>query len=204
MSAAVPDPPAGRRRGRRPAGQETREELLRAARAEFSARGYQGARVRSIAETAGVDAAMVNHWFGGKSGLFVAAMDLPIDPDALLARLMDGDAGGVGQRMVRLFLSVWDPVSGGAFVALLRSVASHERAATMVREFVTEVFIGRLSAAVAPDRPELRAGLCGSQMVGLGMARYVIKLEPVASAGVDELAALIGPTLQRYLTEPLP
>jgi AcrR family transcriptional regulator len=160
--------------------------------------------VRSIAETAGVDAAMVNHWFGGKSGLFVAAMDLPIDPDAVLAHLLDGDAEGVGQRMVRLFLSVWDPVSGGAFVALLRSVASHEQAATMVREFVTEVIFGPLCVAVAPDRPELRAGLCGSQMVGLGMARYVIKLEPVASAEVDELAVLIGPALQRYLTEPLP
>jgi AcrR family transcriptional regulator len=204
VSAPAPDPPPGRRRGRRPAGQETRDELLTAARAEFSARGYQGARVRSIAEAAGVDPAMVNHWFGGKSGLFVAAMDLPIDPEALLARLLDGEPGHIGERIVRLFLSVWDPVGGGAFVALLRSVASHEQAATMVREFITEVFFGRLAAAVAPDRAGLRGGLCGSQMVGLGMARYVVKLEPLASAGVDELAALIGPNLQRYLTEPLP
>lgn len=204
MSAPAPDSSPGRRRGRRPAGQETRDELLAAARTEFSAQGYQGARVRSIAESAGVDAAMVNHWFGGKSGLFVASMDLPIDPEALLDRILDGEPGNIGERIVRLFLSVWDPVGGGAFVALLRSVTSHEQAATLVREFIIEVFLGRLAAAVAPDHPALRASLCGSQMVGLGMARYVVKLEPLASAGADELAQLIGPNLQRYLTEPLP
>jgi AcrR family transcriptional regulator len=194
----------GRRRGRRPAGQDTRNALLTAARAEFSAQGYQGARVRSIAAAAGVDAAMVNHWFGGKEGLFVAAMDLPVNPEQVATRILAGDREHIGERIVRTFLSVWDATGGGAFVALLRSVASHEQAARMMREFVSEVLFGRLAAVLGPDRPALRTSLCGSHVVGLGMARYVIKIEPLASADVDTLAAIIGPTLQRYLTEPLP
>jgi AcrR family transcriptional regulator len=155
--------------------------------------------VRSIATSAGVDAAMVNHWFGGKEGLFVAAMDLPINPEQLIARLLDGDIADLGERIVRTFLSVWDANAGGAFVALLRSVATHEQAARMMREFVSQTLFAKLAAA----RSDLRAALCGSQVVGLGMARYVIKLEPLASADVATLAATIGPNLQRYLTEPL-
>ena len=210
MTPPVPEHPAagltappGRRRGRRPAGQNTRDALLGAARSEFSERGYQGARVRSIATSAGVDAAMVNHWFGGKEGLFVAAMDLPINPEQLIAHLLDGDIADLGERIVRTFLSVWDANAGGAFVALLRSVATHEQAARMMREFVSQTLFAKLAAAVGPDRSDLRAALCGSQVVGLGMARYVIKLEPLASADVATLAATIGPNLQRYLTEPL-
>jgi AcrR family transcriptional regulator len=193
-----------RRRGRRPAGQDTKDALLAAARAEFSAHGYQGAKVRSIAAAAGVDAAMVNHWFGGKEGLFAAAMDLPISPDVLLGRLLDGGVEDLGERIVRTFLTVWDGTGGGAFVALLRSVSSHEQAARMLREFITEVLFRRLADVVGPDRPALRASLCGSQLVGLGMARYVIKFEPLASTDIATLAVTIGPNLQRYLTEPLP
>ncbi len=174
--------------------------MLSAARAEFTERGYQGARVRSIATSAGVDAAMVNHWFGGKEGLFAAALELPVNPDALLSRLLDGDPEGTGERIVRTFLSVWDAHDGGPFVGLLRSVANHDTAARMVREFVSEVIFGKLVGAFSSPDADLRASLCGSQMVGLGMARYVIKLEPLASADVDTLAGAIGPTLQRYLT----
>ncbi|HEX4252373.1 MAG TPA: TetR family transcriptional regulator, partial [Pseudonocardia sp.] len=187
-----------------PAGQDTKDALLAAARAEFAEHGYQGARVRSIATTAGVDAAMVNHWFGGKDGLFVAAMDLPINPEQLIQRVLDGEPGELGERIVRTFLSVWDTTGGGAFVALLRSVANHEQAARMMREFITQAVFSRLATAVGPDRSDLRAALCGSQVFGLGMARYVVKLEPLASADVATLAAIIGPNLQRYLTEPLP
>lgn len=201
---AGPVAPPGRRRGRRPAGQDTKDALLAAARAEFAEHGYQGARVRSIATTAGVDAAMVNHWFGGKDGLFVAAMDLPINPEQLIQRVLDGGVEELGERIVRTFLSVWDTTGGGAFVALLRSVANHEQAARMMREFITQTVFARLAAAVGPDRSDLRAALCGSQVFGLGMARYVVKLEPLASADVATLAAIIGPNLQRYLTEPLP
>jgi AcrR family transcriptional regulator len=192
-----------RRRGRRPAGQETRDALLEAARAEFAELGYHLARVRSIAAAAGVDPAMVNHWFGGKDGLFTAAMDLPVDPAVVLEQIQDGDPERTGERIVRTFLAVWDPTGGGPFVALLRSVSSHEQAARMMREFVTERIFGQLAASLEADQQLLRATLCGSQLVGLGMARYVLKLEPVAGADPETLVAAIGPTLQRYLTGPL-
>ncbi|WP_028925769.1 TetR/AcrR family transcriptional regulator [Pseudonocardia acaciae] len=194
---------AARRRGRRPAGEDTRGALLAAARTEFAERGYQGARVRSIAAAAGVDAAMVNHWFGGKNGLFVAALDLPVNPEIILTRVLEGDPDTAGERIVRNFIAVWDASGGGAFAALLRSVATHEAAARMMREFVVNVIFRRLTHALGPDQPELRACLCGSQMVGLGMARYVVKLDPLSTADADTLAAAIGPNLQRYLTGPL-
>ncbi len=159
--------------------------------------------MRSIAAAAGVDPAMVNHWFGGKDGLFTAALDLPVDPTAVIKLILGGGPEQAGERIVRTFLSVWDPNAGGPFVALLRSASSHEQAARMVREFVTDRIFGPLAATLDSDQPELRATLCGSQVVGLGMTRYVIRLDPIASADVETLVAAIGPTLQRYLTGPL-
>ncbi len=189
-----------RRRGRRPAGEDTRATLLDAARVEFTERGFDGATVRAIAQRAGVDPAMVNHWFGGKDGLFVAAMEIPVNPGEIIPRILDGDPEQVAERILRTFLSVWDAHGGGALAALVRSVASHEEAARMMREFINRVIIGRVVSAVAPDRPELRAALCGTQVVGLGMIRYVIRLEPLASADHDTVVATIAPNLQRYLT----
>ena len=190
----------GRPRGRRPAGEDTRAALLDAARVEFTERGFDGATVRAIAQRAGVDPAMVNHWFGGKNALFVAVMEIPVNPDEIIPRLLDGPPEQLAERVLRTFLSVWDADGGGALAALVRSVAGHEEAARMMREFVSRVILGRVVSTVAPDRPELRAALCGTQVVGLGMVRYVIRLEPLASADHDTVVAAIAPNLQRYLT----
>jgi AcrR family transcriptional regulator len=192
-----------RPRGRRPAGENTRGALLDAARVEFTERGFDGATVRTIAQRAGVDAAMVNHWFGGKDGLFVAALEIPIDPVEVVSRVLAGDPEQAAARILRTFLSVWDTNGGGALTALVRSVASHEQAARMMREFVGRVIFGRVVGALAPDQVELRAALCGTQVVGLAMVRYVIRLEPLASADPDTIVAAIAPNLQRYLTGPL-
>lgn len=189
-----------RSRGRRPAGEDTRGALLDAARVEFTERGYEGATVRAIAQRAGVDAAMVNHWFGSKDALFVAALEIPVDPDEIIARLLDGTPDQLAERILRTFLSVWDATGGGPLTALMRSVASHEEAARMMREFVGRVIFGRVVSTVAPDQPELRAALCGSQIAGLGLLRYVIRLEPLASADHATVVSAIGPNLQRYLT----
>jgi AcrR family transcriptional regulator len=189
-----------RPRGRRPGGADTRGALLDAARAEFTQRGYDGATVRAIAQRAAVDPAMVNHWFGSKDGLFVAAMEIPVNPDEIIPRLLDGPAEQLAERILRTFLSVWDANGGGALTALMRSVASHEDAARMMREFVSRVIFGRVVSTVAPDSPELRAALCGSQIAGLGLVRYVIRLEPLASADHDTVVGAIAPNLQRYLT----
>jgi AcrR family transcriptional regulator len=190
----------GRPRGRRPAGEDTRAALLDAARVEFTERGFDGATVRAIAQRAGVDPAMVNHWFGGKEALFVAVMEIPVNPDEIIPRLLDGPPERLAERILRTFLSVWDADGGGAMAALVRSVASHDAAARMMREFVSRLIIGRVVSTVAPDRLELRAALCGTQVIGLGMIRYVIRLEPLASADHDTVVTAIAPNLQRYLT----
>jgi AcrR family transcriptional regulator len=192
-----------RRRGRRPAGEDTRAALLDAAREAFVEQGFDGATVRAIATRAGVDAAMVNHWFGSKEGLFAAAMQIPIDPTVLVDDLLASGLDGLGERIVRRFLGVWDSSRGGALIGIVRSVSNHEQSARMMREFITTVLFGRLARGLGIDRPDLRAALCGSQIVGLAMVRYVIRLEPLASADPDTVAAALGPTLQRYLTEPL-
>src|SRR5947208_1726627 len=116
--------PTARRRGRRPAGQDTRTALVEAARSVFAENGYDGATVRAIATRAGVDAAMVNHWFGSKEGLFArAVLELPFSPLELLETLRAGPADSLGQRMVRTFLTTWDSTGGGHFTALIRSVS---------------------------------------------------------------------------------
>jgi AcrR family transcriptional regulator len=189
-----------RPRGRRPAGENTRAALLDAATVEFTERGFDGATVRAIAKQAGVDPAMVNHWFGGKDGLFVAAMEIPINPEEIVHRILDGDPEHSAELTLRLFLSVWDANGGGALAALMRSVASHEQAARMMRDFVGRVIFGRVISAVAPDQFELRAALCGTQIAGLAMVRYVIRLEPLASADHNTVVTAIAPNLQRYLT----
>jgi AcrR family transcriptional regulator len=190
----------GRRRGRRPGGDNTRAQLLAAARAEFSERGYEGATVRAIADRAGVDPAMVNHFFGGKEGLFTSSLDLPVDLASMINEIVPGDPERLAERIVGRFLHVWDATGGGQMVMLVRSIAAHEAAARMMREFVSRVILTRVVGAVAPDQHELRAALAGTQLIGLGMVRYVLKLEPLASADPPTVVAAIAPNLQRYLT----
>lgn len=198
---AAPDPPKnGRRRGRRPGGADTRAQLLDAARTEFAERGFDGATVRAIAERAGVDAAMVNHWFGGKEQLFLASLNLPVDPRVIFEQVVPGDPQTLAWRIVPMFLRLWDGEGGGQLVTLVRSVAAHDAAAAMMREFISQVILKRVVAAVAPDRYELRAALAATQLIGLGMIRYVLRLEPLASAGHAVVTAAIAPNLQRYLT----
>lgn len=202
---AVPDDStAPRRRGRRPGGGDTRAELLVAARAVFAERGYDGATVRAIAERAGVDPAMVNHWFGGKEPLFVAALNLPADPASILAGALPGDPEQLAERILGRLLQVWDETGGAQLATLMQSIASHDAASSMMREFIVRVLVGKVLAAVAPDRPELRASLCGTQVFGLAFVRYVLKVEPLASADHATVIAAVAPNLQRYLTGPLP
>ncbi len=203
-AATAPATAPRRRRGRRPGGEDTRSSVLAAARAEFAEHGFDGATVRAIAVRAGVDPAMVNHWFGGKEALFAASLDVPLDPNVLITEVLPGDPERLGERVVTRFLLIWDNTGGGRpLAALVRSVASHEVAARMMRQFVTHFVARRIVASVAPDRPELRAALCATQLIGLGMIRYVLRLEPLASADHATIVAAVAPNLQRYLTGPL-
>jgi AcrR family transcriptional regulator len=194
----------GKRRGRRPAGADTKSALLEAARQVFTEQGYEGATVRAIAKHAGVDPAMVNHWFGGKEGLFAkAVLQLPVDPAALITDLMQGDPDTLGERIVRRFLTVWDTTGGGQFAALLRSVAGHEMAVQGLRDiFLREIF-GRLASASGKDQPQFRACLVATQLIGMGMVRYVARFDPLSTTDIETMVTAVGPTVQRYMTGPI-
>lgn len=193
--------PDRRSRGRPPGRANTRDDVLDAARRVFAERGYRAASLRAIAAEAGVDAGMVRHFFGDKDGLFRAAMQLPVDPSVVLPMLLGPGLDGVGERVVRFFVSVWDePVSRGPFLALVRSVASHEESAAIFREFITERVLVRIAGELDRPEAELRASLVASQLVGLAMVRYIIRIEPLASADADQVVAAVAPTVQRYLT----
>jgi AcrR family transcriptional regulator len=191
----------GRRAGRPPGRGNTREAVLEAARRTFAARGYDAASLRTIAADAGVDPGMVRHFFGSKAGLFQAAMELPFDVERAVPMLLAGGLDGIGERLVRFFVTVFDTSADrNPFISLLRSAVSHEDAARTFREFVTEQMIGRVAAAVALPDARLRASLVGSQMAGMVLLRYVIGVEPLASADPDTVVAAVAPTIQRYLT----
>jgi AcrR family transcriptional regulator len=187
---------APRPRGRRPGGADTRAAILAAARARFAASGYDRTRVRDVAADAGVDAALVHYFFRTKDGLFVAAMELPFRPADVIQPLLDEGVDGLGERMVRRLLAVWDePAARDALLALVQAPG----AAVALREFIGGEIVARLGRAVTADRPALRATLVASQVMGLLAARYVARVEPLASLPADEVVPLVGPTLQRYL-----
>lgn len=198
----MPKPTAAPRpRGRRPAGEDTRGALIEAARIEFTERGYTSATVRRIAQRAGVDAAMVNHWFGGKDRLFTeAVLNIPFNPAELIGEMLDGDPERLGERIVRTFLTRWDETGGGQFAALIRSAAGHDAAMAMFREYLVSAVFSQVETMMAADNRPLRLTLFASQMIGMGMVRYVARFEPLASADVETLARAIAPNLQRYLT----
>lgn len=193
-----------RRPGRPPGAGNTRALVLAAARRAFTEKGYDAASLRQIAAAAGVDQGMVRHYYTDKAGLFQAAMELPFDPQAMLAGLMAGGRDGLGERLLRWFLRQWDEAgSQSPMVILVRSAVTHEESTRLLREFISERVLGPLAAAMeTPDRA-LRASLVGSQMIGLVMARYIVRVEPLASADPDSVVAAVAPTLQRYLTGPI-
>ncbi|MFY1637565.1 TetR family transcriptional regulator [Solwaraspora sp. WMMB335] len=191
-----------RRTGRRPGNPDTREGILTAARRVFADRGFDQASVRAIAAAAEVDPALVHHYFGTKDKLFLAAMNAPIDPGELLPQAFAGGPDEIGERLVRLVLGVWDSPAGTAALALLRSALSNDWTARMLREFVTSQILRRVIGQldVDPAQIPMRTALVASQLAGLLVMRYILRLEPLAGADPAVAAAMVGPTVQRYLT----
>jgi AcrR family transcriptional regulator len=195
------------RTGRRAGAPDTRAAILTAARDAFASRGFDGASLRAIAAAAGVDPALVHHYFGTKEKLFLATVEAPVDPGDRLPGMLAGDDDGLGERVVRGFLSIWDdPRTGPPLLALVRTGLQHDWSARMLREFLTTQILRRLVGRldVPPEEARTRAALTASQMLGLGLMRYLLKVEPLAGADVDTVVALVAPTVQRYLLEPLP
>ena len=185
--------------GRPADGGDRRTAILDAAREQFGERGYAAASVRGIARTAGVDPALVHHYFGTKEQVFVAAMELPFDPAEQIPVVLAGDPDGVGERLVRLFLGVWEqPGFRAPILGMLRSAMTGEQGAAMLREFVGTALLGRLAQSLEGPDVALRISTAAAQMVGIVMLRYVIKIPPLAAATDEEIVALIAPILQRY------
>jgi AcrR family transcriptional regulator len=196
--------PRPARRGRRPGSSDTRERILAAARFSFGELGFEAATIRVVAARAGVDPALVHHYFGTKQRLFLAAMEIPIDFSEVIPLVLDGPPEELGARIARFFLELWDsPAMHPLILGIVRSAATDPVAAGMFRRVLAEGPF--LAMAQATDRPDadLRATLVGTQLVGLAMARYIVRVEPIASADREVLVRAIGPTLQRYLTEDL-
>ena len=189
------------RGGRRPGESGTREAMLAAARCAFAELGYDRATIRGIAADAAVDPALVIHYFGSKDELFGAALQVPVEPGEVLRRVMEQRVDDMGATMVRSFLVAWEPEeSRSPLVAMVRSAMTNETAMALVREYLGRRVFGPITQALGAPDAELRATLMGSQFIGLAMMRYIARIEPLASASVDQLVGAIGPTMQRYLT----
>ena len=189
------------RTGRRPGPSSTREQIVAAAARCFAATGYDATSVRQIAAAAGVDPALVRRFFGGKESLFTAVASALIDPQRALAAVTAGPPGRAGDRLLGYFLGLLgDVAQPGPFLGLVRSAVTSEHAAGLLRQFLAEKVLGQIAATLGADRPELRAALAASQLVGLAVARYAVRLGPLTAAGPAELSGWIGPVIQHYLT----
>ncbi len=192
------------RTGRPPGGTGNREAILAAAARQFSELGYDRTSMRAVAAEAGVDQALIAHYFGSKHQLFIAAVEFPLPPAKVLPQVLDGDRATIGHRLVRTQLALLeDPDARRRLTGLVRAASSEPQAARMMREFLTQELVGPVARALGADEPELRACLVGSQIIGLLVTRYITELEPLASLPADRVAELVAPTLQRYLTRPL-
>jgi AcrR family transcriptional regulator len=191
------------RRGRRPGAPDTRAAILAAARELFASSGYAGTTIRGVAAAAGVDAALVHHYFGTKDDLFLAALEVRVDPRVVLAPVADGGVDGAGERLLRVFLSVWDDEETRLpLLGLFRGIVE-PTGAQLVRDGFMRMVLGPLAAALEIDEPDRRMALVASQLAGIVVLRYVVQVEPLASMRGDALVATYAPTLQRYLDGPL-
>ncbi|MCX4576668.1 TetR family transcriptional regulator [Streptomyces sp. NBC_01571] len=200
---------APRRRGRpsrtqTEAAPATRDRILDAAREEFSERGYEKTSVRGIAKAAGVDSALVHHYFGTKEQVFEAAVEVAFAP-ALAAptAVEDGPLDGIGERLTRFIFGVWEnPATRAPLLAIVRSAVNNETAAAVFRRLIAAQLLRRIAQQVDLPDAELRAELAAAQLVGVAMLRYVIRVEPLASADLEPIVARVAPVVQGHLTLP--
>ncbi|MFD3040285.1 TetR/AcrR family transcriptional regulator [Mycolicibacterium senegalense] len=195
-----------RKRPGRPAGpSDRRERILGSARELFARNGIDKTSIRAIAADAGVDAALVHHYFGTKTQLFAAAIHIPIDPMTVIGQLKQVPVEQIGHTLPSILLPLWDSEIGKGFVATLRSILAGNDV-SLVRSFLQEVIIGEIGPRVdnPPGSSRVRIQFVASQLVGVAMARYILELEPFATLPVEQIVETIAPTLQRYLTGDLP
>ncbi|TDL05633.1 TetR/AcrR family transcriptional regulator [Mycolicibacterium obuense] len=194
-----------KRPGRPPGASDTRDRILSVARDLFARNGFDNTSIRSIASGAGVDGALVHHYFGTKTQLFAAAIHIPIDPMSVIGPLREVPVEEIGHVLPSLLLPLWDSEMGKGFIATLRSLLAGSDV-SMVRSFLQDVIAAEVGSRVdsPPGTGRVRVQFVASQLVGVVMARYILELEPFRSLPVDQVAETIAPNLQRYLTGGLP
>jgi AcrR family transcriptional regulator len=190
------------RPGRWRSGAESKQRILRTARDLFGRHGYGATTVRAIATAAGVDPAMVFYFFGTKQGLFAAAVEMSGNVPPAIESIFDGDLGTIGERIVRTLVENLDNSERTPLVMLTRSAPTDSRSEALLREFIDREITGRLAAALGTPDAALRAAMVNVQILGLTVARYIMRIEPIASATADELVTSFGPLVQHCLTGP--
>jgi len=198
--------PAQRRRPGRPAGaSDTRERILASAREFFARNGIDKTSIRAVAAAAGVDPALVHHYYGTKQQLFAAAIDIQINPMDVIGPIRATPVEEIGHKLPYLLLPLWDSEAGKGLIATIRSLLAGSEV-SLLRSFLQEVIAAEVGPRVdnPPGSGRVRVQFVASQLVGVVMARYILKLEPFKSLPVEQIAETIGPTLQRYLTGDLP
>ncbi|HEX6286615.1 MAG TPA: TetR family transcriptional regulator [Acidimicrobiia bacterium] len=190
--------------GRRPGAPDTRAEILEAARSVFAERGFDRATIRAIAANAGVDPAMIHHYFGTKDQLFTASIDIPAAATERVLDLLAQDPDDLGRHLAETFFGVWENEEPRtALLGILRSaMGGEDRAVLAFRQFLTSVLTAQLAPKIRGEGARLRALLMASQLVGVAMTRYVMRLEPIASAPIAEVIDLVAPRLQSYVDDP--
>jgi AcrR family transcriptional regulator len=187
--------------GRRPGGPDTRGEIVQAARESFADKGFSATSIRAVARQAGVDAALVHHYFDSKDELFIEAMAIPVDPRQIAAQILDGPRDEIGRRVATAFLGVWESPEGAQRMkALFRSVLTSDEVARMMREGIGQMIIQPISQMLDVPDAQLRVSLVASQLVGAAIVRYLVGLEPVASVDIETLIDRLAPVLQQHLT----
>jgi AcrR family transcriptional regulator len=196
----------GRRRPGRPAGSsDTRDRILASARELFARNGIGNTSIRAVAAAAGVDSALVHHYFGTKEKLFAAAVRVAIDPMDILRPLREVPVEQLGHKLPSMLLPLWDSEIGAGFIAELRSILAGSEV-NLFRSFIQDVIAVEVGTRVddPPGSGIIRVQFVASQLVGVVMARYILQLEPFASLPAEKIAKTIAPNLQRYLTGDLP
>ncbi len=194
---------ARRSRGRPSADHaiDTRQAILEAARTQFAAKGFAGASMRAIAQDAGVDASLISHYFGDKSRLLVATMQLPVDPVEKIRSVVEDGPDGMAERLLRTFLGAWDP-HRDAFSTLVRTTLGSGDAQAPMLEIARNVLISSLLGVLEGTERELRSTLIASQLIGMATMRYVVRIEPLVDAPIDDVVRLFAPAMQRLIDAP--
>ena len=185
----------------RPRGKtDTGDVILAVARRLFADTGYDKTSVRDVAAAAGVDPAMIRHYFGSKAELFRATMGWPFEPAEVAARVTGGDRSEIGERLTRVFFEAWEqPESRAPLLAILRGAATHDESANLVRQFIAGQVYSHIAASLPGPDAELRIDLAMAQLLGIAYVRHILKVQPLASTPADELVTRLAPVITRHL-----